>query len=163
MACACKGTIGFLSQRTVSKCSAFPGRIVSVSALRKLDEISPVSRVFPYQRFRHFSISTTRWSIVATGSSSQDVRVEPILNHGQDEGRYKHDEDSATSSSSESSEDEESSGFKNEHLIKLSPLQRAIITIGSGLSSFFDPTRAGWHLKLLNWNWFVLQYFLKLF
>lgn len=132
MACACKMTIGFFSKKTVSKCSVYPRRIVSFSTLRQLNEISSGLQAFPYQRFRHFSISTTRWSIVATGSSTQD------------EGRYEHDEDS--DSNSESSEEEESGGFKNEHLIKLSPLQRAIITVGSGLSSFFDPTRAGWHI-----------------
>lgn len=33
--------------------------------------------------------------------------------------------------------------FNNEGYVKTTALQRAIITVGSGLSAFFDPTRAG--------------------
>jgi len=33
--------------------------------------------------------------------------------------------------------------FRNEHYVPLSAVQKAIITVGSGLYSFFDPTKAG--------------------
>jgi hypothetical protein len=36
-----------------------------------------------------------------------------------------------------------SHGFKNEHFVALSPIQKAVIGVGSGLASFFDPTKAG--------------------
>lgn len=79
--------------------------------------------------------SPFNFCIVLIGSVSADDGISSSSNSREEDG-----------SSSESDLDEElivKGIFKNEHYIPLTLLQKSLLIVGSGLSSFFDPTRAG--------------------
>lgn len=100
---------------------------------RHLHALSIKPRLFPCS-----ILSSNRRSLATSQEKVKESHVEEL-------GVSELNQDVTTSSSSSSSDDsdDEDAGFPDSNTIKLSPLQKTIITLGTGISSFLDPTRAG--------------------
>lgn len=123
-----RGLKSFQSNNALeSSMSLFPRRKSVIKVKLALARENRVRNVFTDSKCLSYSKST----------------VSPVENFGVISKNEGHGHVEEVEESEGQQNEDEYGGFRNKHLIKLSPLQKTIITVGSGLSSFFDPTRAG--------------------
>jgi len=150
MACFCPKTVG----RSIFHRRGFPLKTFTASSL----ELQGTTISFPIslkcfssnsKDARNWCVSNTRGFASLSGEGAagkyDDDETLNSKSIGIDEIEYPNPNDEGyrefTSGSGQGV-------FANEHNVKLTPLQKSIITVGSGLSAFLDPTRAGLSMSI---------------